>query len=528
MSTSFARMGTYLGFLIRRERIVSVIWIVSVVGLVMLFTSLYPSLTPDEATRLQLATTMSSPAMVAMMGNVYGMEQLSQASIMAQECLIWYLVAVVIMNIFLINRHTRVDEELGRLELFRALPVGRLTGSLAIIVLAFLVNLIIALLSAAGLILLDIGGVTTSGALAFGLAIGAGGFVFAGLTMLCAQVFSTSRSVSGAGFVLLGLFYIMRALGDVSDNALSLISPLGLALKVEAFYSDAVLPLVILLIEGLVLAAAALAICAVRDHGAGVVPARRGRAHATRFLRSPLGLAWRLSRGTSLAWGIGLFVLGASYGSVCADVDSFIEGNELMQQVVGAAGTGLILDNYVALIFAIMSMVTSVPVVLSVLRIHNEEKRGRLEQIFAKSVPRLSLYRGFLLVALIESLAFQVLLALGLSAASGGELAMGAVIGAALCYLPAIWAIAGLAILLVGYLPKLTALVWAVFAYTFVAMYFGRIMDVPEWVQRITPFGNIPQLPIQDFTLLPLVLLTLIAIVLAVPGAWRFTQRDIG
>ncbi len=175
-----------------------------------------------------------------------------------------------------------------------------------------------------------------------------------------------------------------------------------------------------------------------------------------------------------------------------------------------------------------MSMVASVPIVLAVIKIHGEEKRGRLEQIFARSVPRVKLYGSFLIVAIIESVAIEFLLSVGLVGASGGELALGSVLKVGLCYLPAIWAIAGLAILLVGFLPKMTALVWAVFGYTFIVMYFGRIMDVPEWAVKITPFGNIPQLPVQEFTLMPLIGLTLIAVALAALGVLRFKERDIG
>ena len=528
MGNNFARLGTYLLFLVRRERYMSAIWIVCLAGLVVLFASLYPPLLPTQTEMMQLAVTMDTPAMIAMMGKVYGMEQLSQASMMAQECLVWYLISIAIMNIFLVNRHTRVDEELGRLEMFRAMPVGRLTGSMATILFAFAVNLLIALFSAAGLIVLDIGGTTVEGALVLGFAIGAVGFVFAGLTLLAAQVFSTARGVSGFCFALIGVFYIMRALGDISGSALSLVSPIGLGLAIEAFYRNDVLPVVVLFAEGLIFSAVALVVCTIRDHGMGVIAARKGREHASRFLRSPLGLAWNLSRGTSIGWAVGMFLLAASYGSVCGDINRFVEGNDLLSQMLGADGSSIIIDNYIALIFAIMSLVVSIPVVLTVLRIHGEEKRGRLEQIFSKSVPRQRLYGCFILVALVESLVFELSLSTGLVAASGGELEMTPIILCGLSYLPAIWAVAGLAVLLVGYLPRLSALVWAIFAYTFIVLYFGKIMNVPEWAVRITPFGNIPNVPVEDFALMPLVVLTLVAVALALPGLKRFNERDIG
>ncbi|MCL2827057.1 MAG: hypothetical protein FWD72_06610, partial [Eggerthellaceae bacterium] len=504
------------------------IWVVALAGSTMMFAALYPSLVPGQAEMLQLVTTMSSPAMVAMMGNTYGLDSLTQASVFSQECLIWYMICIAIMNIFLVNRHTRTDEELGRLEMFRALPVGRLTGTFATIVFAFIANLLVAVLTAVLLLILNIGGTDVAGAFAYGFVLGGVGFVFAGLTLLLAQVFSTSRGVTGVSFAFFLLFYIMRASGDVSGNALSLISPLGFGLKVEAFYSNDIVPIVVMVIEGLVLTVAALAVCAVRDHGAGIVPARKGRSHASRFLRGPLGLAWRTTRGTAIAWAVGMLVLGAAYGSVCADINSYVEGNAMIQQILGTGGSQVILDNYLALIYSIMSMVTSAPVVLTVLHVHGEERRGRLEQILAKSVSRTRFFGSFFFVALCESAVLQFVLALGLVAAAGGQLDFGAVLAAGFSYLPAIWAMAGLAILLIGFIPKLSALVWAMFAYTFFVMYFGRIMDVPEWVTRITPFGNIPQLPVQDFNAVPLIVLTLIAVAFTALGTWRLKERSIG
>lgn len=528
MNNNFAQLGTYLRFICRRERVISIIWIICIAGLAAMFASLYPGLLPGQTEIVQMAMTMSNPAMVAMMGNVYGVDSLSQASVMAQECLIWFLIAIAIMNIFLINRHTRMDEELGRLEMFRALPVGRLTGSLAAIKFAFAINLLISVLTAILLLALNIRGTTVGGAFAYGFAIGTVGFVFAGLTLLIAQLFSTAHGVNGFCFSLLGLFYILRAIGDVSGNALSNISPLGLGLKVEAFYSNTVTPLIILLIEGVVLTVAALAICAVRDLGAGVLPARKGKSTASRFLCSPFGFAWRISRGTMIGWGTGLFLLGASYGSVCSNINDFVQNNEMMQKVIGATGTNTLLDNYVAMIFVIMSIVASIPIVLTATQIHGEEKRGRLGQIFAKAIPRNRFYGSFITVAFIESILMELLISIGLGLASGGELSISSLLKAGFCYLPAIWVIAGFSILLVGIIPKLTALIWAVFGYTFIVMYMGRVMNLPEWASKITPFGNIPQLSVQEFTIVPLIILTLIAAAFTMIGVWRFKERDIG
>lgn len=524
----FAKLFRYFAFICRRERTASLIWIVSLVGLSLGFAALFPRLVPDQASLDQMGAAMANPAMVAMMGKVYGLENLTQASIMAQECLIWFVTAAAIMNILLVNRHTRADEEGGRLEMIRALPVGRLTGSLAVVKFAFLLNLVISLFTGALLLPIGLGGVTAAGAFTYGFAIGAVGLLFAALTLLAAQLFSTAQAVSGFGFGALLVFYLLRASGDVSGSILSSISPLGLGLKVEAFYANRVLPLVVLVGESIALTGIALAVNLVRDHGSGLIPARKGRTQASLFLKSPLGYAWRLTRGLVLGWGTGIFLLGASYGSVIAQLDDFTANNELMQKILAQSGSNVLLDNYVALIFLLMSMVTSVPVILAVLKVRGEEKHGRLEQVFARSVSRVKLYGAFLGLAAAVAVVLQFLLAAGLWATAGGELALGALLKAAYAYLPAIWLMAGIAVFLVGALPRLASLTWAVFAYSFFILYMGRALDLPDWTGKITPFGIVPQLPVQEFAFIPLLALTALAALLTAWGLRRYRDRDIG
>ncbi|TCL57925.1 ABC-2 type transport system permease protein [Kineothrix alysoides] len=522
--------GRYFRFLLRRERAMSAVWIVCVAGSALLFAGMYPGLFPDKESMLTMATTMNTPAMVALMGPVYGLESMTTAVIMAQECLIWFVMAVAIMNIFFVNRHTRVDEELGRHEMLRALPVGRLTGAVTTLFGAFALNAVISIITALGFMMLHIEGVTAAGAFSYSLSMGVQGFLFAALTLLAAQLFSTSRGVTGSVFALLGLFYTMRMSGDMAGNALSIISPLGLGLRVYAFYEDNFVPILILLLEAVVTGTAALLICAGRDLGEGILPARKGREHASRFLRGELGLAWRLSRGTIFAWGLGLFALGASYGSVLGQIDAFVNDNEMIQKILNTVGSYDITNNYIVLILAIGAILSSVPVMLLAGRIHAEEKHGRLEQLFAKAVPRMKMFLAYITLALLESFLSLFLLTLGLFTAawSTGAVELGPLLKAGFAYLPALWVMLSLSVLLVGAFPRLTALVWVVFSYSFLMMYFGRLFDLPEWVHKLSPFGNVPQLPVQEFRLEPLIVMAALSLILGAIGVVRYGRRDIG
>ncbi|MDR1450078.1 MAG: hypothetical protein LBI84_07765 [Propionibacteriaceae bacterium] len=527
MTANFFRL---MVFIARRERIASSIWIAALVLSSVGLAALYPGLFPDQAALDAMATTLNTPAMTALMGPVYGLGQLTPAMAFAQQCLAWFAIAAAIMNIFFVIRHTRADEELGRQDMLAALPVGKLATATAVLLSALILNGVVALLSWALLLAVGVEGTTAAGAAVYALSAGLQGVLFAAVALLAAQLLSTARAAAGLSFALLGLSYLARAQGDMDGDVLSYVSPLGLGLKVEAFYADNLAPLAVLAAEALALAAGALVVNARRDVGAGVIPARPGRKQASRFLRGPLGLAWRLSRNTCLAWAAGLFLLSASYGAVIGQLDSFASDNDMIRQMLEAqGGAASLTEGFIALLCAIMALSATVPVIATVSRWRSEEKRGRLDPVLARAVPRERLFGSFLAVAAAEAVCFPVLTVTGLYAAARptGLVDLGQLAQAAFVYVPASLAMAGLTALAVGLLPRLASLAWLLLAYSFVAVYFGPLFDLPKWAARLSPFGNVPQLPVQPFAAAPLLALLALAALSAAAGLQGLRRRDI-
>lgn len=535
--TVFAGFAKYFRFICRRERIKSLIWLAALVGSAIVFAAMFPNTMPDEASIQEMSNLLSGPAMSAIMGPAYGAASPTVAIIMATECLSWLSIAIVVMNIFFVNRHTRVDEELGRHELFRSLPVGRLTGAASTLANAALLNILIGFLVSLGLVVLNIPGTTTAGAFAYGFSLCAQGMLFASLILCAAQLFSTARSVTGGMFGLFGLFYILRALGDMqysmgdAAKALSYISPLGLGLRTFPFYENNFAPIWILLSETVVFSLVALALCKGRDLGEGLIPARKGRAEAPRSLLSPFGLSWRLSKASILAWSIAAFAIGATYGSVFGQLSNMIEGSVALRQFFQAlGGVGKTSDTYVFLLALIIAQVAVIPAVTTLMRIRSEEKRGRLEQIYSRSVSRSAMLFPYIAISFLQSAGFMLLSVLGfwLSSQSSGLVTFGGLCGAMFVHIPAIWVMTGAATLLIGFLPKGIGLIWVYYAYTFIVLDFGTLLNMPEWARRITPFGNVPKMPLQEFQLAPMLILALAAVVLCVGGLMTYRRRDIG
>ena len=75
--------------------------------------------------------------------------------------------------------------------------------------------------------------------------------------------------------------------------------------------------------------------------------------------------------------------------------------------------------------------------------------------------------------------------------------------------------------------PSVTRAAWAVLGVTVIVGLFGQLLRLPQWVRSISPFDHVPALPAEDLTLLPIVILSLIAAGLIATGLWSFRQRDL-
>jgi ABC-2 type transport system permease protein len=112
----------------------------------------------------------------------------------------------------LVLRHTRAEEEAGRLELLGATEVGRTAPLTAAIVVAVGTSLAIAALSTLGLFAT---GLPARGSIAFGLAWAATGAAFTAVGALAAQLTTGGRAATG-GRGVLRLVYVLRAAGDTA------------------------------------------------------------------------------------------------------------------------------------------------------------------------------------------------------------------------------------------------------------------------------------------------------------------------
>ena len=101
-------------------------------------------------------------------------------------------------------------------------------------------------------------------------------------------------------------------------------------------------------------------------------------------------------------------------------------------------------------------------------------------------------------------------------------------LAAALVYTPAIWVLVGLTMALIGLAPRASAAAWGLLTISFVIAMFGQLLDLPTWLEDLSPFQHVPQIPAADFSLLPLLVLLAVAAALTAAGLAGLRRRDIG
>ena len=526
----FHDTGTLIKFIFRRERVSTPIWIVGIVALTLIVAVVLPTLYTSGVDRQVMAETMKNPAMVAMLGPAYGADNYTNGAMMSQMMLLFTIIGVALMNIFLVVRYTRKDEEDGRVEVVRSLPVGRLSSLLATMVVAVIVNLIIAVFTGFGLYALKIESMDLAGSLMYGAVLGVSGILFAGITALFCQLASTSRGARGYSFAFLGLMYLIQ-MGGTSSPALYYISPLTLVMKAQVYVANYMWPIWVTLLLAVIFLLAAFRLNQTRDLGEGIIPARAGRKDASKFLQGSFGLSLRLTRNIIIAWIVCMVLLGMSYGSVMGDLEGFLSSNDFFKQMLNAGGGIPIVEQFVTMILSMMSIVATIPVIMVLLKLRSEEKKGRNENILSRSVSKTKLLGGYFIISVVAGVIMLFSVCFGLWAASYSAMAdtmsFGTILKAGFVYLPATWVMIGIAVILIDYLPRLTSIIWVYLGASFFVVYLGKVLNLPKWVGKLSPFGQVPQVPVQEMNVTKLLVLTAIAVVLSWVGFVKFKRREM-
>jgi ABC-2 type transport system permease protein len=530
--TALTGTGSMVRLALRRDRIMLPIWTLIFIATGVSGAASLTSLYPTVESRVQAAAANNNtPAIVAMYGKVYDPTSLGGSQAMLKTYVLGALL-VALLTIIVTVRHTRAEEEAGRLELLGATVLGRHAALTAGLLVAVGTSVVIGLLTAVAFIA---GGLPVAGSFVAGLAWVGVGLAFAAITAVIVQLTTSARTAIGIASAVLGAVYVIRALGDTAGAGgpqwLSWLSPIGWAQQFRPYAGNRWWVLSITITFAVVVAAVAYALASRRDQGAGLLADRPGPAGSS-TLRGPLGLAWRLQRGLLIGWVVGVALGGAVLGGIASNVGDMMNSQAAREFITRLGGTQAISDAFLAAEFSFVGIFVSAYGMQAVMRLRAEESAMRAEPLLATGVTRYGWALSHIAIALAGSTLIVTAggltagLAYGASTNDMGE--VGRMLGAALVQVPAAWLLTGIVVAGFGLAPRLVMIGWAALGVFLFLGELGPLLGLDQAVMDISPYAHVPRLPAAELTVAPLGWLLAVAAVLIVAGLAGFRRRDVG
>ena len=513
--------------ILRRDRVRLPLWILGITAITAVSAQSVLSLYDTPVKRAGYGVTVSSSGAGKMMNGIpYDVSTLG--GITAYETTSTATLLVALMVMFLVVRHTRAEEESGRAELLRATVTGRHAATAASVLVALVASAVVGVLDT--LVFLS-AGFDAQASLVHGASLAGVGLVFTSVAAAAAQVTSSARAALGIAGSVVALAFVVRGVGAISDSWLRLVSPFGWAQEARPFGDEKWGWFVLLLVVaalGLLLAAY---LTAHRDAGAGLLQPRPGSPRASSFLSSPFGLALRLQRGLIIGWAVGLTLGAMLFGSLGKEVITMVKDNPEIAKVIAVSGAG-ILDGFFSYSLLLLAGVATAFTVSSVLRLRAEEDAGRAESVLSTGLSRTRWVLGSLALTFAASVLNLFLIGAGMGAANGlvgGDWSpFWTLVGGSLGMLPGVLLIAGVAVLLLGWLPRWSVLAWALFGFALLQAYLGDLLRFPDALSGVSPFWHLPRVPAEQFSAAPGLVVLVLALVLCVAGVVGVRRRDIG
>ncbi|HEX2782508.1 MAG TPA: hypothetical protein VHN36_02910 [Ilumatobacteraceae bacterium] len=514
-------------FIAHRDRVRIVVWVASIAALVAVTAASVKGLYPTQADLDQAALASNgNAAAIAFNGPAQGLDTVG-GEVAFQAGAIG-LVMVALMSLLMVGRLTRGEEETGRLELIRSLPVGSSAPTVAASLTVAAMNVAVGALVTLTLLALK---QPAAGSFTFGVSFTMLGLVFMCLALVAAQISENTRVVYGIAGSVLGASFVVRAIGDIGDGTVSWFSPIGWVQKTRPFAGERWWPFLTTIAAMACLLAVAGAFASRRDLGAGLVQPRPGRRTASPSLGRPLGLAVRLQRGSLVGWSLGVLLTAVAYGSIADSIDDFVRNNKTLADMFTAGGASLT-QSYLATSLRILALLGAGFAIQSTLRLRSEETLLHAEPLLATPVSRRRWAMSHLLVACGGCVVLLTLagLAVGLSygLVGGGVGVVPGLLADALAYVPAMWLMVGITFALIGLLPRLVIAAWVFLAVCFIIGLLGGLLGLPGWLMDVSPFDQVPLVPAAPFKAVPLVILGVLALSLYWAGVIGLRRRDIG
>lgn len=526
MSETLAGTGTLVRLAARRDRVMVSAWLAVLLVVVGASASATTGLYPSEAERVSAAEAINlSPGIVALYGPILDVHSVGELAMTKMTVL--YAVFVAVMTLFVVRRHTRLEEEAGEAELVGGTAVGRDAPLAAAVAFGVAISVLLGVLAAA----IDAAcGLPVTGSIAFGASWLGTGLVGVGLTALACQLSASARTCATIAGGAIGALFALRAVGDTTDASfLSWLTPFGWNTRLRAFSDTRWWVLLLYVALAAALVAAAHVVRRHRDLGGGVIAPRPGPATGSPRLANVLALTLRVQAPMLTAWTVAVAACSLVFALISPSFDAF-DSHAVRDMLSRLGGPGALHDMLLGAVVSMLGLiVTCFPIAVAA-HAGGDEQDGRTEQVLATATAR---SRAFLATAIVGlGGALWLLLVAGvfiaIGAAGSSSHSPVRLLASPLAQAPAVWTVAAVAILLLAVSGRWGVAGWGVLVLFGTLGVVGELLGLPGWVTDLSPYAHAPQMPYAGFAWGPALTLTAIAAVVLGIAWWRYRGRDIG
>jgi ABC-2 type transport system permease protein len=510
----------------RRDRVLVPSWLGVLLLVDLASAASVPSLYPTEAERVKAAEAINaSPGIVALYGPILDVHSTGELAMAKMTVL--YAVFVAIMMLFVVRRHTRLDEENGQAELLGGTAMTRDAPLTAAVTFGTGVALLLGALTA---VLNIASGLHVAGSLAFGASWAGIALVAVGLTVVACQLSASSRTCAAIASSAIGILFVLRAVGDTTEASwLRWVTPFGWSTQLRAYSGTRWWILLLYVGLAAALVGTAHVLRARRDLGSGLLAPRSGPANGSPRLADAIALTLRVHTPMLAGWTTAVAVTGLVFGAITPSFDAFDSGGarDMLERVGGA---GAFRDTLLGAVIAELALIVTCFAVAVLNHGGSDEHDGRTEQVLATATSRSRAFLASVAVAL--GAVTWLLLVCGVSLATGvggnTDHSFLRLVGSAVAQAPAVWVVVALAVLCFAFSSRLALLGWGVVVLFATLGQIGELLGFPQWVLDLSPYTHAPRMPLEDFDLVTALALTAIAAGLLALAWMRYRTRDIG
>ncbi|GHP14898.1 ABC transporter permease [Lentilactobacillus fungorum] len=519
---------------LKRDWLKILVWLLVLAGIFIAVAAKFEGIYGSRAQIQTIAQTLKSAAMTALFGPITH-TSLNTAIIFAVEMAVFWAIFMVIFNYAIAVGASRGQEESGLTEMILGgHPVGRLAPISAVALELVIANGLFAIIAGIGMQLANMPGSDTTGNWLFAISLAAVGWMFGMISLVFSQLVADSHNVLIYGYSFFGLTYLVRMMTDVANPDYTWWSPFGWIEKTNIYVTNNWLPVWLFLGLGIVAFAVAVGLNVHRDIDAGIIQVRGGK-RSSRFLRGPATLLFWNQKSISLFWIIGMAVLGASYGSVFNSIGKLVNDSPIIRQVLGQSGVRTLERNqilsFVGILGIIFTVLAAIGGAMVISHLYTEEQRGYLQLV--NTTPHSRYYLLLTYVAYGVALAMIILFAALMTTMMVGNATLTQPLSIKyynrtfVAMLPVLMLFISALVCLVGVWPKFRSIVWLLLGSAFIISYFGRLINLPKWAMKLSPFYWFDKVPIHELNLTPVMWLLLVSAVLLVIGFVGYGRRDL-